>query len=337
MNLSQVEEIVCRHREAGEFPMAAVRVFSQDATLLERYYGDVDANTWFDMASVSKLFTTTMLLLLQEEGRLSPQDLVLQHLPENGPGPVTRARLQGVTLYRLLTHTSGLLPWFPFYADGRPFYTVLERALTDSPVQQGMVYSDLNFMLLAEVFKTVSGLTLREGLARYIQGELGIRDVCYGPMDSARACPTCYGSQIEEKMCADRGLSFDGWRPHGVAVAGSCNDGNAHYYFGGASGHAGIFATPGAMEQLGRFLLTTGRPAFVAAMQTLEQGRGLGFDRSDPYLEGCGHSGFTGTSLWVSREHGVGAVLLTNRLYRTDGAAPLLTACRRELHQALLA
>lgn len=336
MDFSFLDSIVLRHRDEGDFPSASVLVFHESGTLYRKAYGDVTEETWFDMASVSKLFTTTMILSLMDEGIITPDSLILDHLPSERLGDITWERLSGITLRQIMTHTSGLLPWYPFYCDGREFYTVLEHALSGSVVQEGMAYSDLNFMLLAQVFSHETGLSLRQGLERYIKTPLNISNVSYGPIDPALACPTCWGNQIEQEMCAERGLSFGDWRPDGAEVRGSCNDGNAYYYFGGASGHAGIFATADAMAALGRFYLSTEKPAFVEAMETRICDRGLGFDRDDVFPQGCGHSGFTGTSLWFSRSHRIGAVLLTNRLYNVDGRRPVLTAFRREIHNALL-
>ena len=236
-----------------------------------------------------------------------------------------------------MTHTSGIVPWYPFYADGRDFYTVLEHVLSTTPVETGMAYSDLNFMLLGLIFTHVTGLTLREGLERYVKGPLGITEMAYGPVDPALCAPTCYGNQIEQRMCAERNITFDGWRPNGVAVQGACNDGNAYYYWNGASGHAGVFATAEALTRLCQFFLTTDRPMFRRAMETDICGRGLGFERGVNYPDGCGHTGFTGTSLWVSRTHDLGAVILTNKFYRPEGEPPgNSNEFRRAVHYALL-
>ncbi len=193
-------------------------------------------------------------------------------------------------------------------------------------------------MLLGQVFSHATGLTLREGLERYLHRQLGIREVAYGPVPPESCVPGSRGNQIEKRMCADRGITFDGWRPDGVPNRGDCNDGNAYYYWGQCSGHAGGFANSAALTKLGQFLLATRDPFFREAMETNVRGRGLGFDRSDVYPRGCGHSGFTGTSLWVSREAGMGAVILTNKYDCPQGHQPgNSNEFRREVHNALLA
>lgn len=337
MDYSHIDRILTQYRENGFFPSAVCRVFDRSGTLHVASVGDVSPDTWFDLASVSKIICTTMALFLMDEGRMSPDTPVLSVLPQGRPGAVICRRLEGVTLRQIMTHTSGIVPWFPFYSDGRDFYTVLERVLSETPVQTGMAYSDLNFMLLGEIVCHLTGRTLRENLAYFFHRRLGIRNIAYGPVDPAICAPSCYGNQIEQRMCRERSLTFDGWRENGVPVCGSVNDGNAHYFWNGASGHAGVFADAKALEQLCRFYMNTDTPVFLEAMETDIEGRGLGFDRSVTYPEGCGHSGFTGTSIWFSREHNIGAVILTNKYYRNDGGTPGNTnELRRAVHYALL-
>lgn len=332
---SRLDGILEKYRTEGYFPSAVCQVFDREKTLYHSCVGPVQRDTWYDLASVSKIICTTMLLFAMEEGRLSPEDKVLSRLPVKSPGPITRERLRDVTVFELLTHTSGIVPWFPFYSDGRDFYTVLERVLSSTPVETGMAYSDLNFMLLGLIFTHVTGLTLREGLETYIRPIVGA-GMCYGPVEPALSAPSCYGNQIEQRMCAERGLTFAGWRENGVEVRGSVNDGNAFYYWNGASGHAGVFATSEALSRLSMFYLNTESPIFLRAMETTLNERGLGFDKTVTFPEGCGHTGFTGTSMWVSRKHNIGAVLLTNKFHRLEGTPGNTNEFRRAVHYALI-
>lgn len=336
MDFSEIDQILEDYRARGYYPSAVCQIFDGQKTLYHKSFGDVTPETWFDLASVSKIICTTMVLFAMEEGKLTPEDLVLDHLPPEKPGPVTRQRLANVTIRQLMTHTSGIVPWYPFYADGRDFYTVLEHVLSSTPVETGMAYSDLNFMLMGLIFTHVTGLTLREGLERYIRPIAG-QEIAYGPVEPALCAPSCYGNQIEQEMCAERGITFGGWRPNGVEVRGFCNDGNAYYYWNGASGHAGVFATSNALTRLCQFYLTTDRPCFLRAMEETICERGLGFDKGPTFPDGCGHSGFTGTSIWISREHNLGAVILTNKFYRMEGEPPgNSNEFRRAVHYALL-
>ena len=337
MDFEGIDGILEDYRRRGYYPSAACQIFDREKTLYHKAFGNAALGIWYDLASVSKIICTTMLLQAMEEGKLAPEDLALEHLRGEALGPVTKERLRDVSILRLMTHTSGLLPWYPFYADGREFYTALEHALATSAVEEGMAYSDLNFMLLGQIFTCVTGLTLREGLERYIKAGMGIREIAYGPVEPSLCAPSCYGNQIEKRMCAERGIAFDGWRPDGVEVRGTCNDGNAYYYWKGASGHAGTFGSSRALTKLCQFYLNTEGSAFLHAMDVNVSDRGLGFDKSEVYPEGCGHSGFTGTSIWFSRRYNIGAVILTNKYYRREEAPDINSnEFRRAVHYALL-
>ena len=220
MDVSAVGRILEDYRARGYYPSAVCQVFDETHTLYRGAFGDVTEDTWFDLASVSKIICTTMLLATMDEGRLAPEDRVLDRLPAGLPGPVTLRRLADVTILQLMTHTSGIVPWYPFYADGRDFYTVLEHVLSTTPVEHGMAYSDLNFMLLGLIFSHVTGLTLQEGLEHYIKEPMSISELSYGPVAPGLCAPSCYGNQIEQRMCAERGLHFQGWRPDGAVVRG---------------------------------------------------------------------------------------------------------------------
>ena len=334
MDYRCIDAILEDYRQRGYYPSAVCHVFNETETLHVSEIGGAGDAMYFDLASVSKIICTTMLLFLVDEGKLSFDARIGALLPL---GPFARERLADVTLRMLMTHTSGIVPWYPFYADGRDFYTVLDHVLETTPRESGMAYSDLNFMLLGQVVCAVSGMTLRGALEHFIRDGLGISDIAYGPMEPALCVPSSYGNPIEKQMCSERGIRFDGWRPDDLPVRGECNDGNAHYYWHGASGHAGVFATAAALQRLCQFYMTTDKPAFLEAMNTCVFGRGLGFDRSNVFPDGCGHNGFTGTSIWLSRQHHIGAVILTNKFYRAEGEPPgSSNEFRRAVHYALL-
>ncbi|MFI3168487.1 MAG: serine hydrolase domain-containing protein [Faecalibacterium sp.] len=337
MEFEIVVQTLAQYQAKGYFPSAVCRVFRGQETLYECTLGDTTADTWYDLASVSKLMTTTLNLNLIGAGRFALDTPVLQLLPVQQMGAITQSRLAAVTVYQLMTHTSGLLAWYPFYADGAPFYAALEHALAGSKPEVQMVYSDLNYMLLGEIFRNQSGLSLPEGLAQYIKAPLDIADMGYGVAAQYPCAPSSYGNPIEQRMCAERGFAFDGWRSNDLPVCRTCNDGNAHYFWQDIAGHAGVFATAEALAKLGQFYLTTQKAIFVQATEELNQGRGIGFDKTDTFPAGCGHTGFTGTSLWVSRAHDIGAVILTNKFYQHETPPGSSNEFRRAVHEAILA
>ena len=180
MDYNRIDAILEDYRARGYYPDAVCHVFNEK----DKQY--------FDLASVSKIICTTMILTLVDEGKLTFNTKICELLPNLGE--VSRERLKAVTVRMLMTHTSGIVPWYPFYADGRDFYVVLEHVLSTTPKEVGMAYSDLNFMLLGVIFQQVTGLTLREGLERYFREKLGIRDSAKHSSNTSRsrwAFPKC--------------------------------------------------------------------------------------------------------------------------------------------------
>lgn len=334
-----VRELLARRR--GEFYTKAVCVAEREGhTLCEASEG-CPVDTPFDLASITKMVTTTTILHLEAEGALSLDDSPADHLGASGLGPVTRRRLSGVTVRNLLTHSSGLVPWFPFYTRPGGFWAVLETVLAETAPEPEPIYSDLNFMILGELIRSATGRSLEESLDA-LNALLGTA-MTYRPAAPSACAETERGNRIEARMCAERGLSFDGFRPTDAFIRGEVDDGNAHYFFGGTAGHAGIFARARDVVRLGRLYLDGGRAGGVPWMRSeiVEEslwdhggGRGLGWRISDVFPRGAGHSGFTGTSLWICPERRIAAALLTNRL--TAEPAPDLTDLRRTLHETLL-
>ena len=135
-------------------------------------------------------------------------------------------------------------------------------------------------------------------------------------------------------MCADRGFVFHGFRSHDTTVMGQPNDGNAFYYFHGISGHAGLLGTVDGVARLGQFYLEKKNRWFRQALppQPGCEGRCLGFHTGVPFPRGCGHTGFTGTSIWIDSQTDSGMVILTNRLMCGGTVAPDLTEFRLMMH-----
>lgn len=328
------DTITEEYRQRGYFPHAAVSVFTPEQTLYRAAYGGVTADTLFDAASLTKILTSTQVLLLIGQGKFGLDDCILTLLPEAAKRKATVQRLEDVTVRKLLTHTSGIVDWYPFYAEPGGFYDVLDKVLPMYERRQGVVYSDINFMLLGLLVEKITGLPLKECLRVHLGGSLSQPRLCYCPDPSLPIAPSCYGNPIEEDMCRERGIAFSGWRPH-EEVRGQVNDGNAFYFFGGVAGHAGAFADVAAYEALCRLYLTTDSPLLIEAVQEQAPGRGLGFARGDMYPAGCGHTGFTGTAVYLSRELKVGVAAFTNRLFYPHRNPNATQDYRRALFRAV--
>ncbi len=335
-----LQDLTQRYREAGYFSDASVRVFDSRETLFALSAGNAAEDSWFDVASLTKIATATQVLFLIRDGRLRLDTPIMQELTEIRANPYLKEKMGGITLRRLLTHTSGLPAWYPFYtARGEDFYAVLQTAIEREGPTTGMVYSDLNFMLLGKLLERVRGKNLQDCLREDLVEPYGLGGMTYLPDPSLDLIPASYGNPIERGMCAERGLSFDGFRPDDSVVRGEVNDGNTWYYFGGVSGLAGIFAQPEAYARLCRLYMQTADPLFLEAQreQPGAPTRGFGLQTGLSYPHGCGHTGFTGTGIYFSRELDIGVVSFTNRLFVQKPCEGQIWEYRRVLHEVVAA
>lgn len=334
---NQIDEFIRGYGEQNYFTQAVYALFDRDGIIHLGTYGGAGEEAQFDLASLTKLFTTTLILKLVEEERLSLMDCLNKHLIIPAYCPKLMECFRQITVFELLTHTSGLLAWYPFYSRETGFYESLEDILS-LPLKKGsVVYSDINYILLGKLAEEILHLPLEQAMEEKVRGPLGIERLCYCPPGTNELKGTVvssYDNCIEEEMCRERGITFLGFRKHGQPICGEANDGNCWYYMKGISGHAGLFSDIQGVCTLGRFYLNAGDGIFADAQKEGALGRGLGFELGELYPEGCGHTGFTGTSLYISRQYGIGGALLTNRLTgQVGGRAPDLKELRKEYHR----
>lgn len=271
----------------------------------------------FDFASVTKLFTTTLTLYHISNKRLKLEDTLATF--QIGPHEIS-----DISIRQLLMHRSGLVAWYPFYEDsmkGLNFEEVLQRLPMLRPHStHEVVYSDINFMLLRTVCERVDERSFEQQMYDLLS-ELGDEEAFFGPVTTTqRIVATEYGNQIEQKMCAEIDSSYQNWRSQTNAIKGEVNDGNCHYFFNGVSGHAGLFGTKDTLLKLGQLYLKGGDSLIDAELvkQVIlneEGGRTLGFSKEGMFSNGIGHTGFTGTMLYIEPDSHLIIVLLTNRLH----------------------
>jgi CubicO group peptidase (beta-lactamase class C family) len=323
-----VRAVLARGLADSAFPGAVAVVGTATGVLAEEGVGRIDwaadaprpdTRTVWDIASLTKVVgTTSALLQLVADGRVALDAPVQRYLPEwTGPD---KAR---VTVRHLLTHSSGLPAWRPLHKEATSpesaLALVVATALDTLPGVR-FVYSDLNFILLGRLVARVTGQPLDAYLAEHVFGPLGMVDTRYRPPASelGRIAPT----------------EFDPWRQR--KVRGEVHDENA-YVLGGVSGHAGLFSTAADLSRLARAYLNGGAldgrrvfdartlVTFTRVQDTTLSRRALGWEAptggnsAGHYLtrEAFGHTGFTGTSMWMDPERGVYVILLTNRVNPT--------------------
>jgi CubicO group peptidase (beta-lactamase class C family) len=327
------------------FPAAVIEVGTAGEPLWRQAFGSLTydggaapagGDTVFDLASLTKVIATTPLVMLQvERGVLALDD------PAAGHVAAWRGNERAaVTLRDLLSHCSGLPSWRPFFRElkGRAAYeaAIAAESLEYIPRTRS-IYSDLDFMLLG--FIVDGRLPFAERFALMLSQMGIVEEIQFTPPSlwRARVAPT----------------EYDPWR--GRLLVGEVHDENAAA-LGGIAGHAGLFGTAGAVGSYARHLLQVldGRRG-VFRRATLEEfvsrrtdvpgsSRALGWDTMLP-TSSCGmkmsprafgHTGFTGTSLWIDPEKNAYIVLLTNRVHPTR-ENEMIKQVRPALHDAVMA
>jgi CubicO group peptidase (beta-lactamase class C family) len=350
-----VDRAVAGGITAGAYPGAVVVIGTRDTVLYARGYGHFTWNprsavpdpgrSMFDLASLTKVVaTTTAAMLLADRGTLALQRPVADFLPE-----FAGAGKEQVTVRHLLEHRSGLPAFIRLDtlarnpADAR--HLVLTEPLKWRPGTR-VEYSDLNAMLMGWVVEAVTRTPLDSFVTAQVFRPLGMTSTMYRPPRTSRP----------------RIVPVGLWRGH--AIAGDVHDQNAAA-LGGVSGHAGLYATGLDLARFAQFLLRGGitadgtqlvrRGAVDAFTRRGPGNRALGWEMRDTttrdntgaLLSGAafGHTGFTGTSLWIDPERDLFVIVLTNRVFAprsrrsitelkrvrgavADAAALLREACR---------
>ncbi len=334
---ARIDDLVREAMAAKSTPGAGVVVGQGDKTLYERAFGfratvpaeePMTLDTVFDLASLTKVVaTTTAVMTLVEDGRLRLSDPVATHVQG-----FERYGKGNITVRHLLTHVSGLRPDVDLHP-WTGYDAAIELAKDEVPTAapgETFVYSDINFFLLGDIVTRITGQSLDAYLKRTVFEPLGMKETGFNPPKSLlpRIAPT--------ERCAEQ----DAWpckRPDAAPLRGVVHDPTARR-MGGIAGHAGLFSTARDLQRFARMLINGGQldgvrvlsAAAVRAMTTpatpagMTAVRGLGWDidsqfssnRGDLFPIGSfGHTGFTGTSLWIDPSSGGYVIFLSSRLH----------------------
>jgi CubicO group peptidase (beta-lactamase class C family) len=333
--LEKVDHVVERGLLAGGYPGAAVVVGRRGAAVVEKGFGrlswaatapavSVD-RTIYDLASLTKVVaTTTGIMLLYDEGKIGLDDKVQKFIPS-----FTGGRKGDITVRMLLEHRSGLPAgrdvWRTARTPAQARAQVIATSLVTKP-NEYYTYSDLGADMLGFIVEEVSGQRMDRFLRERVYAPLGMNNTYFLPAPSLR----------------DRIAPTETHPPRGYSLRGEVHDENA-YALGGVAGHAGLFSTAADLSVFAQMMLNGGEfggkriladstvTMFTKRVRTSST-RGLGWDTCSEKGDGTcgqymatsafGHTGFTGTSLWIDPDHDMFVVLLTNRVHDARARRP---------------
>ena len=343
--MTELEELLARELDAGSFPGAVALVGTAETVLEVAAIGrsvvepeDIPATdgTVYDLASLTKPLAcgAVAAAALANLDISSPPG---RYLPE-----WKATRYDGITLESLLVHTSGLPAWYPVYSRGEgaaAYRRTLASIEGEARPGERVIYSDLNFLVFGEVLEVHFSAPLDETFAALVAAPAASA-ARFLPGRSKSVAATEKGDATERRMAAEMGISYPRFRD-GV-VWGDVHDGNA-YRRGGVAGNAGLFGAAADVWALARPWLDPARreltrdrtPELAEARGLAWQGRrGAGSAVAGMSDSAFGHTGFTGTSLWIDPEADRIAILLTNRIHPEVKSIDF-NAVRKRFHEAV--
>jgi beta-glucosidase-like glycosyl hydrolase/CubicO group peptidase (beta-lactamase class C family) len=345
--LRRVDSIIYAGRADSAFSAAQVAIVRDGMLVWDKAYGtysydaasrEINGNALFDLASVTKVIATTSAVMkLYDRGQIGLDEPVAKYLPA-----FATEEKRGITIRHLLLHRGGFPPFRKFWefcADsGAMIDSVFATPLVARPGDT-TIYSDLGFITLGKVVEKIAGMSLSAFVQKEFFGPLGMGNTMFQPP-----------AEIRHRAVATEVDTV--WRRK--LVQGTVHDENAAF-LGGVSGHAGLFSTArdlavfvqmlvnGGTYGGTRYLAASTIAAFIGTRREGEQ-RWLGWDRKSPRgssagtlfsASSFGHTGFTGTSVWVDPERRLGVIFLTNRVHPTRANTKLFRI-RPALHDAVV-
>lgn len=352
MSEHKIREFIEARITEGDFPSAVWAVGDESRILAQGAAGFADTgddrseattDTIYDLASLTKPLVTGLLTaLLIENGKLALTDRISRFL-----APLDSGEKRKITVEDLLAHRSGFEAWRPFYlevnGEGREARLAsVVRRIGELPLKRaprtGVIYSDLNFILLGAIIEMIEGRDLAELADERIFSPLGLRDTVFGPVENLtrRVAANEKGNAYERRMADEMGFDTANYDWREEVIRGEVHDENCRF-LGGISGHAGLFSTARETLVLCRQFLPgstillkqdTCRIFSRDLTEGLEQARSAAFQLAAtegssangvlPDNAFC-HLGFTGTGVWIDPERRRFYVLLSNR---THGRKP---------------
>ena len=332
VNVDETKQMLLEAVADSAFPGGVILAAKNGDIFLHKAFGyhtyskkkPVMRGNIYDLASITKVVATTSALMkLVDEKKLSLDDKVITYLPEFiGKQKMFFDQKSKVTIRHLITHTSGLPPFKKYFLMDGNIQTKIDSIMNtepEIPLNQKMIYSDIGLIVLGKIIESVSQSSLDEYVDSVVFKPLGMKTTFYNPPIEKikRIIPTEYSSL------------------YGETIIGYVHDENAKS-IGGIAGHAGLFSTASDLSIFSQMMLNGGIYGwkrifntqsvtdFTMRASTIEgSSRALGWDTPSGQASGgvylskssFGHTGFTGTSLWIDPENQIFVILLTNAVH----------------------
>ncbi len=343
--IAVTDSILSSQVDLHKIPGAVIQIKNGRKVIYRNAYGFAGMNEkmttkyLFDIASLTKVVgTTTSVMLLADKGLINVDDPVYKYI-KAFESPDKRT----ITIRHLLTHTAGLIEWYPLYyrsSEKTNTYKLIGELPLKYAVGEKRSYSDLGFVLLGEIIEIVSGMPLDQFMRQNIFEPLGMKKTTYNPLANGRfkkIASTSEGNPYEKRMVYDSILgyrfpeinpvSWTGWRTY--TLRGEVNDGNAWYSCNGISGAAGLFSTVDDIQKIVDMLINKGKTTsgqFISektietflTKDSFNNGLGWMMDPANSFMKNgpdgsFGHTGFTGTSISVIPNEKLSIIILINR------------------------
>jgi len=345
-DFSEVNKLMDQAVSDSVFPGAVLLFGIDDSFLYSKAFGHytydktskpISTNSIFDLASVSKVIgTTSAAMILVDQNKLNLDEKVITYLPEfNNNGK------EIITIRNLLVHNSGLAAFKKYYDEFSTAEEVINDIMNLELIYEPgskYVYSDLGMITLQKVIEKISGKSLDKFLEENLFQPLGMNSTMYNPSNEIKQY--CVPTELD-----------DFWRMR--QLQGEVHDERA-YMLNGVAGHAGLFSTAEDLSKFVRMLLNDGEFNHnkVIKKETIDEwttkqssqsDRGLGWDTkseekssSGKYfsMNSFGHTGYTGTSIWVDKESKLFVILLSNRVHPTRANRKIIKF-RPKIHDAI--
>jgi len=332
VNVDETKQMLLEAVADSAFPGGVILAAKNGEIFLHKAFGyhtyskkkPVMRGNIYDLASITKVVATTSALMkLVDEKKLSLDDKVITYLPEFiGKQKMFFDQKSMVTIRHLITHTSGLPPFKKYFLMDGNIQTKIDSIMNtepEIPLNQKMIYSDIGLIVLGKIIESVSQSSLDEYVDSVVFKPLGMKTTFYNPPIEKikRIIPTEYSSL------------------YGETIIGYVHDENAKS-IGGIAGHAGLFSTASDLSIFSQMMLNGGIYGwkrifksqsvtnFTKRANAIEgSSRALGWDTPSGQSSGgvylsassFGHTGFTGTSLWIDPENQIFVILLTNAVH----------------------